>query len=101
MRGDGVPLAIDPEGNVVHPATTPRLSNHYRCPNRLPPGAQVDSLSLSLEICSEAPMHHLDWPSDITLGINGVELGTWTSPSDFGGVRGRLTPLWQWESDSQ
>ena len=73
----------------------------YRCPNRLPPGVQVESLSLSLELCSEAPMHRLDWPSDITLWINGVEIGCWTSPSDFGGVRGRLTPLWQWESDSQ
>ncbi len=73
----------------------------YRLPNRLPPGALIESLSLSFESCSEAPMHRLDWPSDISVWINGVELGTWTSPADFGGVRGRLTPAWQWEADSQ
>ena len=28
------------------------------------------------------------------MSINGIEAGTWTSPSDFGGVRGRLTPEW-------
>ena len=73
----------------------------YRLPNRLPPGAQVESLTLSFESCSEAPMHRLDWPSDVSVWVNGVELGYWTSPSDFGGVRGRLTPLWQREADSQ
>lgn len=73
----------------------------YRCPNRLPPSSEVENLSVSLELCSEAPMHRLDWPSDISVWINGVELGYWTSPADFGGVRGRLTPLWQWESDTQ
>jgi predicted transcriptional regulator len=46
-------------------------------------------------------MHRLDWPSDITLWINGVELGYWTSPADFGGMRGKLTPSWQWASDTQ
>lgn len=33
-------------------------------------------------------------PSDITLSVNGVETGIWTSQGDFGGVRGRLTPEW-------
>jgi predicted transcriptional regulator len=73
----------------------------YRCPNRLPSSALIESLNLSLELCSEAPMYHLDWPSDITVWINGVELGSWTSPSDFGGIRGKLTPAWQRESDTQ
>ena len=26
--------------------------------------------------------------------VNGVEVATWTSPGDFGGTRGRLTPEW-------
>jgi predicted transcriptional regulator len=73
----------------------------YRCPNRLPPSAMIESLSLSLEVCSEAPMHHLDWPSDITVWINDLEVGTWTSPSDFGGSRGKLTPQWWGTADSQ
>ena len=69
----------------------------YRFPNRLPPRTRAESLRLSMEICSEAPMHHHDWPSDITLAINGVEVGVWTSPADFGGRRGALTPSW-WDT---
>ncbi len=73
----------------------------YRFPNHLPSGAHPTRLDLSAELCSEAPLHHLDWPSDITMWINGVEIGMWTSPADFGGERGLLTPHW-WESkDSQ
>jgi predicted transcriptional regulator len=73
----------------------------YRFPNRVPPGARVDSLQLTAEVCSEAPLHDLDWPSDIGVWINGVLLGEWTCPSDFGGQRGRLTPSWWEEKDSQ
>src|SRR5690606_17533395 len=50
----------------------------YRFPNRLPPKATLTSLTVSCELCSEAPLHHDDWPSDITLWINDVEVGTWT-----------------------
>src|SRR5258708_19708460 len=64
----------------------------YRFPNHLPTGASAVRLDLSAEICSEAPLHHLNWPSDITLWINGVEIGCWTSPPDFGGGRALLTP---------
>lgn len=66
----------------------------YRFPNRLPAGARAESLRLSMEVCSEAPLHNPDWPSDITIWINGTEIATWTSPADFGGERGRLTPEW-------
>jgi len=66
----------------------------YRFPNRIPAGAQLDALRLSMEVCSEAPLYNLDWPSDITVWINGVEIATWTSPADFGGEPGRLTPDW-------
>ena len=66
----------------------------YDFPNNLPVGAQALDLELSMEICSEAPEYDLDWPSDITLSINEVEIGTWTSPADFGGERGKLTPPW-------
>ncbi|GCE24281.1 ArsR/SmtB family transcription factor [Dictyobacter kobayashii] len=68
----------------------------YRFPNHLPSTAIATRLELSAEICSEAPLHHLDWPSDITVWINGIEIGSWTSPADFGGSRGVLTPAW-WE----
>jgi predicted transcriptional regulator len=73
----------------------------YRFPNRVPPGATVRSLQLTAEVCSEAPLHDPDWPSDISVWVNGVPLGEWTCPADFGGVRGRLTPSWWEEKDSQ
>ena len=45
-----------------------------------------------MEICSEAPGFLENWPSDITVFINEVEVGTFHSPGDFGARRGRLTP---------
>lgn len=73
----------------------------YTFPNRLPESASLVSVQLSMEICSEAPLHHTNWPSDITLTINDCEIGTWTCPSDFGGQRGALTPSWWDDKDSQ
>ncbi|WP_306434408.1 transcriptional regulator [Paenibacillus sp. J2TS4] len=66
----------------------------YRYPNRIPYGARATEIEFSAEICSEAPYHKLDWPSDITMWVNDIEIGTWTSPGDFGGQRGFNTPEW-------
>jgi predicted transcriptional regulator len=71
----------------------------YRFPNHLPPNVVLDDIEVSFEVCSEAPLHHADWPSDITVWIGNVEIGTWTSPADFGGERGALTPAW-WDSQN-
>jgi predicted transcriptional regulator len=73
----------------------------YRFPNRVPPTARITAVQLSAELCSEAPLHDDDYPSDISVRINGMALGTWTSPGDFGGERGRLTPEWWEGGDSQ
>ncbi|MBV9787715.1 MAG: helix-turn-helix domain-containing protein, partial [Chloroflexi bacterium] len=73
----------------------------YVFPNRLPPSAKLLSLQFSVEICSEAPLYNPQWPSDITVWINGREIGTWTCPADFGGQRGALTPGWWDEKDTQ
>jgi predicted transcriptional regulator len=73
----------------------------YRFPNRVPRGATIVAIQVTAEVCSEAPLHDDDWPSDISVWINGVHLGEWTCPADFGGVRGRLTPSWWEEKDSQ
>ncbi|MDX2003666.1 MAG: helix-turn-helix domain-containing protein [Meiothermus sp.] len=70
----------------------------YAFPNNVPRGARTTELEFSAELCSEAPQYDPDWPSDITLWINGVEIGTWTSPGDFGGAKGNLTPAW-WPDD--
>lgn len=73
----------------------------YRFPKRLPPKAELVGVQVSFEVCSEAPLHHAEWPSDITVWINGIEIGTWTSPADFGGQRGKLTPAWWDPHNSQ
>ena len=66
----------------------------YRIPNMLPPGHKIDQITVSFEISSEAPGINSDWPSDISFYLNGIRLGTWTSPGDFGNVRGMFTPDW-------
>ena len=62
---------------------------------------ETKCLSISFEACSEAPNYRKDWPSDITVSINGVELGTWCCPGDFGGRQGRCTPEWWLPSSTQ
>ena len=66
----------------------------YALPNYLVHGQAARSLKLSFEICSEAPGYREQWPSAISFDINGVCLGTWISPGDFGRRRGALTPDW-------
>ncbi len=66
----------------------------YRIPNMLPPGNRMDQITISFEIGSEAPGSNPDWPSDISFYLNRTKLGTWTSPGDFGDVRGLFTPSW-------
>lgn len=67
----------------------------YQFPNnaRLA-GAELVALELGLELSSEVPGTSKDWPSDITLTVNGREIGTWTSPGDYGDRRGVYTPDW-------
>lgn len=71
----------------------------YRFPKTLPQNVRVTSIDFSMELCSEAPNFNNVWPSDITVWINGKEIGTWTSPGDFGDRRGKNNPTW-WEDTS-
>ena len=32
----------------------------YRFPNRLPPNVALDDIEVSFEVCSEAPLHHME-----------------------------------------
>ncbi|HIU75343.1 MAG TPA: helix-turn-helix domain-containing protein [Candidatus Pelethocola excrementipullorum] len=73
----------------------------YRFPNIVPAGETVKRITISAEMCSEAPNYREDWKSDITVWINEVECGTWTSPGDYGNRRGRLTPDWVKEGNTQ
>ena len=73
----------------------------YIFPNTVPALMEIYGVDLSMEICSECLDFNNDYPSDITLWINGVEIGTWTSPGDMGDRRGRLNPAWWNPHDSQ
>ncbi|WP_245236125.1 ArsR/SmtB family transcription factor [Paenibacillus sonchi] len=66
----------------------------YRIPNYLVGNQSASALSISLELCSEAPKYNDNWPSDITFSVNGMDLATWTCPGDFGSRRGQYTPSW-------
>lgn len=66
----------------------------YVFANTLPVNSHVKSFELVMEICSEAPGYNNTYPSDITMWVNGIEIGTYTSAGDFGGTRGQLNPTW-------
>ena len=66
----------------------------YIIPNLTPALSQIDQITLSMEIASEAPSVNNDWPSDISFLLNDELIGTWTSPGDYGDVRGIFTPDW-------
>lgn len=73
----------------------------YRFPTYLFKSSQIKEVSFSFEICSEAPGFQNDWPSDITVWINGLEIATIVSAGDFGGRRGRLNPDWWGDTMTQ
>lgn len=67
----------------------------YKFPNNAKVlGAPVEALEFILELSSEVPGTNTNWPSDISLWVNDVKVGTWTSPGDYGDQRGKLTPKW-------
>lgn len=66
----------------------------YTVPNFLTRDQRITGIGVSCELSSEAPGVNSHWPSDISFFINGVELGIWTSPGDFGDSKGLLTPDW-------
>ena len=73
----------------------------YRFPNNSITEKEVQGLEISMELCSEDHEYNMDYPSDISLWVNGLEVGTWTSPSDLGGRRGKLNPDWWPDKNTQ
>lgn len=55
---------------------------------------RISELEISLELCSEAPGINENFLSDIYFNINGVAIGQWVSPGDFGKLKGVYTPKW-------
>lgn len=70
-------------GNVVYPL-----------PNRLKAGQTLTEIQISFEISSECPFTNDNFPSDIYFSLNGIPLGKWISPGDFGARRGMFSPHW-------
>jgi predicted transcriptional regulator len=66
----------------------------YIVPNFIPNSSKITQLTISAELSSEAPGINDAWPSDISFYLNDVFIGSWTSPGDFGSVRGIFTPDW-------
>lgn len=66
----------------------------YSLPLDIPARAEITKIEFEAELCSECQNFDNHWKSDISVWINGREIGTWTSPGDLGGRRGRLNPSW-------
>lgn len=67
----------------------------YQFPNNAKlMGGELVAVEFSMELSSEVPGTDANWPSDISVSVNRVEIGTWTSPGDFGDQRGVHTPDW-------
>lgn len=66
----------------------------YMIPNFIPSAQRIDQITISAELSSEAPGVNNVWPSDVHFYLNDVCIGTWTSPGDFGDVKGIFTPDW-------
>lgn len=73
----------------------------YAIPNFIPASKKITQITISAELSSEAPGTNNDWPSDISFYLNDIHIGDWTSPGDFGDVKGLLTPDWWYASWNQ
>ncbi len=73
----------------------------YRFPNYSFKETDAKRVEISMEICSEDHEFNLNYPSDITLWLNGKNAGVWTCPSDFGGRRGMWNPGWWPDKNTQ
>ena len=99
---DGVIGLLDVPDSFLDPARVQaaliwfgRGNVEYKFPNNAKLlNATVESIEFAMELSSETPGTNMDWPSDITLWVNDVAVGTWTSPGDYGDKRGVYTPNW-------
>lgn len=73
----------------------------YVVPNFIPFGQKIDQITISLEISSEAPGVNDVWPSDISFFLNNKKIAMWTSPGDFGNMKGIFTPDWWYPNWNQ
>lgn len=99
----------DSDGNLIGAEAQPDIFYSYRrikgeiiwfthgyleyfIPNTKIKNKILESLQISLEVCSECANYNNNFKSDITFWLNDKEIGTYTSPGDFGGRAGKYTP---------
>jgi predicted transcriptional regulator len=88
-------LFLDPERVKAALLWFGRGYIEYKFPNNAKViNSRVKALEFIMELSSEVPGTNIDWPSDISLWVNGIKIGTWTCPGDYGDQRGKFTPLW-------
>lgn len=73
----------------------------YRFSSSFLTTAPVNRIKFTFELCSEALGYNNDWPSDITISVNGREIGILRSAGDYGGRKGKLNPEWWNPSSTQ
>ena len=71
----------------------------YKIPWKFNSPVHLKRILITFEACSETFNYKEDWPSDISISLDGHECGTWRSPADHGIRRGKLNPNW-WASGS-
>ena len=106
----------DADGNLIGAESQPDIFYNYRhikgeliwfskgyleyhIPNTKIKDKILETILISLEICSECANYNNNFKSDITFWLNDKEIGTYTSPGDFGGRSGKYTPK-NWPSAS-
>lgn len=106
----------DADGNLIGAEAVPDMFYNYRrikaeiiwftqgyleyhFSNSVLKGKILDTLEISCEVCSECANYNNSFKSDITFWLNDKEIGTYTSPGDFGGRIGKYTPV-NWPSAS-
>lgn len=75
---------------------------NYQFPNTARiAGKEVIELELQVELSSQVPGTSENWPSDISILVNVIEICTWTAPRDYADQRGKYTPNWWKPAGSQ
>lgn len=64
----------------------------YRFPVFHPHDLPIHALTISFEAGSEARGFAMDWPSRISIRLNGIDVGAFVLPGDFADRPGRLSP---------
>jgi len=81
--------------------TSGYLEYRFSADAAYPFAADIDRIEFFLEICSETYSYNESWRSDVSVWINGQEIGIIECPGDHGGRRGRQNPDWWPDSATQ